>query len=146
MTTIGIGGTIFGSLDLTNGHILEGAKTLFLGMTSLNLGGRLQGLGPIAHSKLMQCALGAGAAVVGAQGALRLARGVTQKNVAEIFKGAVQTATGLAGTACIHSLDSRIIVIAHQASVIALSSSFIAKLGFDDLLKGFIEWDYAKSS
>jgi hypothetical protein len=136
MTAVGIGGTILGALDLINGRILKGAKTLFLGMTATNLGGRFQGLDPNSHSTLMKCALGAGTVAVGVQGALRLASAVKQKSVAEIIKGAIQTTTGIAGTAFVYSLDSRILVIAHQASVIALSSSFIAKLGFNDLVKG----------
>ncbi len=70
------------------------------------------------------------------KGLCRLASGVKQKSAAEIIKGGIQTAMGIAGTAFVYSLDSRIIVSVHQASAIALSSSFVAKLGYHDLVKG----------
>ncbi len=70
MTAVGIGSSICGSLDLTNGRIVSGAKALFLGMTSINLGGRLQGLDSESHAKLMQCALGVGTGAAGVQGTL----------------------------------------------------------------------------
>jgi hypothetical protein len=132
-TAFGLGLNIRGSLDLINGRILSGTKEVLLGMISTNLGGRFLGLNSKSHSKLMKCSLGAGTVAVGMQGALRLGNGVKQKSVAEIIGSGIQTAVGIAGTAFIYSLDSRMIMIAHQASVIALPSTFIVKLGFQDL-------------
>jgi len=133
MTAFGLGLNIQGSLDLINGRILRGTQEALLGMISTDLGGRFLGLDSEPHSKLMKCSLGAGTVAVGMQGALRLGNGVKQKSVAEIIGGGIQTAVGIAGTVFIYSLDSRMIMIAHQASVIALPSTFIVKLGFHDL-------------
>jgi hypothetical protein len=132
----GIGETIGGALALANGGMRREAGTMILGMTMTNVGGRLQGLDSASHSELMQGALVLGTGAVGVQGSVRLARGVKQKNAQEIFKGSLQAAAGIVGSAFVYSLDSRIIVVAHQASLLALSSAFVAKFGAQELLKG----------
>ncbi|HEV8052375.1 MAG TPA: hypothetical protein VGP47_07765 [Parachlamydiaceae bacterium] len=136
MTAAGIGGTMLGANMLAEGHIVSGTQAVFLGITSLNLGGRCQGLNPQSHANLMKCALLAGTGVIGIEGASRFERGINHKDSAEIIKGGIQTVAGMAGTALLYSLDARIIVVTHQALGLALTSSCVAKLGFNDLVRG----------
>lgn len=136
VTTAGVGGTLLGSLRLTDGDIKGGAQDVFIGMTFANLGGRFQGLDSHSHSMLMKYTLGAGTGVVGVRGLVRLASGVKQKSVDEILKGGIQTIAGIGTAFVVSNLDARTLVVAHEASILALSSSCIAKQGAQDLVNG----------
>lgn len=136
LTLCGIGSTMRGACDLASGDLSDGAKSVFLGLCTTNVGGRFQGLDPQSHSKLMKMTCYAATGAAALQGVARFGTGVREKNWAEVLKGGVQTAAGVVGSLFVHSLDPKTIVVANQASAAALGSAFIAKLGWQDLVKG----------
>lgn len=132
----GIGGTAIGAFQFTKGHIKSSMQSIFLGLSATNIGGRLHGLDSREQGEIMKCALTVATGTVGTLGAIQLKRGIKQRNISEIIKGTTTTVTGIAGTVLAYSLDSRTIIVAHQACVLGLTSSFIGALGFKDLVKG----------
>ena len=136
ITAAGAGETANGFLDISSGNFARGSKEVLLGMTAVNLSVRAQLLDERNHADLMQYVLAAGTAAVTAEGAVYLIKGIKQRNVEDILKGSLKTGVGATATAYILSLDSRIIVVAHQATILALTSAQIAKFGISDLLKG----------
>ncbi len=140
----GIGRAAIGAFQFTNGHIKSSMQCLFLGLSETNIGGRLHALDSRALGEVMKYALTATTGTMGALGAIQLTKGIKQRNVSEIIKGAVTTVTGIAGTMLVYSLDSRIITVAHQASVLGVTGSFIGVLGFKDLVKGHYRFGLCK--
>ena len=144
ITAAGAGETANGFLDISSGNFARGSKEVLLGMTAVNLSGRAQLLDERRHADLMKYVLAAGTAAVTVESAVYLIKGVKQRNVEDILKGSLKTGMGAAATAFIFCLDSRIIVVAHQATILALSSAQIAKLGISDLIKGRYRMGAAK--
>lgn len=135
---IGVAKTLQGFFSLGQGRIQQGVQRVFLGMSVTNLGGRALGLSPTSHANLMKYILGVGAATaVGARAAECVWDGIQQKSPVKIIKGILQTTVmGTVGCLYINSLDAKIIVVAHQAALVVLSSSYIGKLGVQDLANG----------
>ncbi|HSX10985.1 MAG TPA: hypothetical protein VLF94_04645 [Chlamydiales bacterium] len=128
--------TIKGSLDVSNGHLRKGAKEILTGAVVIDMGSRSLGLDPARHTGLMRGHLCAGMGAVCVQGALRLRAGVKQRKVAEVIRGGLEVATGMAGAVFVYGLDARIIKAAHEAALLGLSSCLILKFGFKDLATG----------
>jgi hypothetical protein len=136
LTLCGIGTTMKGACDLASGDLSDGAKSLFLGLSATNIGGGFQGLDSRSHSKLMKMTCCAATAAAALQGVARIGVGVRQKNWTEVLRGGVQTAVGIGSSLFVQSLPSKTIGVANLASATALVSGFIAKLGWQDLVKG----------
>lgn len=142
----GIGGMVTGAFNFTKGkmqeagqsigHIQDIGKSIFLGLCGVSLRGGIRGLDAETNGEVMKYSLTAMAGMMGGLGAIQLTKGIKQRNVYEMIQGAATTATGVAGSLLVYSLDSRIIIAAHQASILGATSSFIGVLGFKDLMKG----------
>jgi len=132
----GVGRTTLDVLQSTTESIQDSIVSVFLAMTSANVGGWLCRLGPREHRESMRYALVTGTAIMGLAGAIHLRKGITQKSISKILEGSVTLLAGAVGSVLAFSLDSRIIVIAHQASILGVTSSLIGILGFKDLKKG----------
>lgn len=136
----GITHTIQGAFDLTRGSLLSGLKRLFLGTTFTNAGGGLAGLDSENRSELIKDALVAGAGAAFGKGVRDCTFGIKEKNGIKVLHGGIQALTGVTGAFLISSLDAKVLLVANQASILALSGAFIAKLGFHEVIRG----DYAK--
>ncbi len=135
ITCLGTKEAIEGSIDLGGGNLLQGAKKVFVGLSGTNLGARAMGLGDGMHQEMMKYSLSAGPGYVAVKGLSKLFNGVQQKSTFQVVKGAAQTAVGVAGVVALDALDSKVILVAHQASLLSLISGLIAKSGFSDFRK-----------
>ncbi len=133
ITTLGVEQTIQGSFDIGEGHALQGVKKTLIGLTATNLGARWMSYMP---QDLMKYSLCTGAGAVSIKGVFSIIKGIKQKNAFQIIKGASQAAMGCAQFNYIINLDSNVILVAHQASVVAMSSLYISKSGLNDLSQG----------
>lgn len=137
----GVSETITGAFKFTKGkiqdvrqsigHIQDVGKSIVSGLYGMSLRSGIDG-----NSELLKYSLTAMAGTIGGLGAIQLANGIQQRNVYKIIQGAATTVTGAVGSVLVYSIDSRMIIAAHHASILGATSSFIGILGFKDLVKG----------
>ncbi|MEN9654864.1 MAG: hypothetical protein RL235_976 [Chlamydiota bacterium] len=132
----GIAGTVAGAVALTQKRLRSGVRYILAGLSAINIGGGLSGVSAGKQSEVMKCTLAAVTGIIGVSGALQLVQGIKQRSLSQIVKGIVRTCASVAGTALVCSLDSRVIIVAQQACVLGLASSFIGVLGLKDVAKG----------
>ena len=110
VTAVGLKETVGGFLDISDGNIVTGAKKVLVGMSAVNMGGRLDTLDSADHADLMKYTLVAGTSAVAAQGVQTLSNGIAHKNLNDLITGIAKVTIGAASTSSILSLNSRIIV------------------------------------
>lgn len=132
---LGMGGTVLGCHDISEGKFWQGVQKTFLGLTATNLGARSIGFDHFSTQELMKDSILIGASSVTIKGATNFILGGIQKNKDQMIKGLAQGILGATGYA-INNLDAKVILVAHQATLLAFTSLYISKSGLDDLSQG----------
>ena len=121
----GIEGFTMCTFQLAKSCFLSSMQSIPLGLNESNFGERLHEHDLRNYGEGMKYTLAAVTGTIGALGALQISRKIKQRNLSEITKGTVSTLTGIALAALSYSLDSRMIMIAHQASILRLTSALL---------------------
>lgn len=124
VTVFGAKETLQGSVDISEGNLLAGVKKIFAGLTAINLGTRWMGLTDGTHQELMKYSLCMNAGSVAVKGLIKLKDGISQRSSTQIMKGLAQAAAGAVASICIDTLDSKVLLVAHQASLLAVTSYY----------------------
>lgn len=135
LATAGVGTAIDGARSISSGDLAQGAKKIVYGLTLTHFGARFFGFTDTISQGLMKYSLGQGIALGALDGMVQVARGLSQRNIIQVFKGIAQSGMGALGFfSCCH-LDAKILCFAQQALLLALASSHILKSGLSDLSK-----------
>lgn len=136
LQSVGMAASAKGCLDLVSGRFVEGATMLLTGLTVMAADAKLNFLNRVDLSNLVKFSIFSGVAAAAVQGGFRFVDGIKQHNSIELLKGAFQTAVGAIVGSFVSTLDSRVVMIAHQAAIITLSSALTTRLGYFDIKKG----------
>lgn len=136
-TVLGISNTISGISQIAEeGNFQSGAQRCLAGVINMNIGSWLLDVKETTHAGLMQGSLIAGVGTVALSGAEKAFQGIKKLDLSVVVRGTVQAALGGVLAACVASVDSKIMSIAHQASVLCFASSQMICLGAKDVRNG----------
>lgn len=132
-TGAGVGVTIEGALNLGDGDLVRGARKIIYGLAGTNFGARYLGFSDSITQDLMQYSLCQGIALTALNGICHAARGFSQKRFTQFIKGAAQSGMGALVFCGMSSMDAKTFSVAHQALLVTLASSHLAKSGSSDI-------------
>lgn len=124
---------IRGSIEITKGNIRSGLQKTFTGLIGTHLGSRWMGFGDGLHQELMKYSLCVGTAAIGATGFCNFDSGIINRNKSKIIQGIAQIVIGISATAYLDALNSKVVLVAHQAILLTIASYWISKSGLSDL-------------
>lgn len=128
--------TADGITEIGRGNFQKGIEKTIIGLTGANLGMRLLGIQDKTLPEVMKYSIFAGAIASLVEGVRELSEAIADGNRFSMAFGGAKSIVGIASLSLIKRLDSRIVLVVHQASLLVLAGGFVSKIGIRDLVQG----------